>query len=546
MVRRRVTRRRTTRRRTYRPRRVYGRGAYTTRRRKAPARKRRRVATRRRSTAGKVLSGTKSVADYVGVPTLFGSFAKGFGSHIASTAGSLLGTALMAGDLLGYVPGPVGLVAKLGTSIARAVTGHGDYRVKSNSLMAAMTSNGPPRIVNSGSNGGFRISHREYLFDLGTGTGTPTVFTCQTLSLNPGQADTFPWLSTIAQNFEQYRIHGMLVEFKTLSVDAINSTNIQLGAVIIATDYNALHGPFSSKQVMENYEFCSSTKPSCSMIHPIECAAHQTPVENLYIRTGTVPQGSDARLYDLGTINIATQGLPAVATAIGEIWVSYDIEFFKPNVPQATNPDSSFPAVAHWSITGPGTPWNFSTGGPLGIQTGGNYPHINEQIPSEFAGPTMTGGTFNNGNVLSSTYQAGQIGLLYNFATGNYSQIYFMYGEQPHLYKLDIYLGATAAVANGAITLSTSPGNSLGFVSVFGCPYSQFPSNNATTPGPGTVNSIAAPAVSDTGTTHFQSYSTWVSVPGLGSPNVIAGSIVVADTWNATAASVDIVVSRVY
>lgn len=48
-------------------------------------------------------------------------------------------------------------------------------------------------------------------------------------SVNPGQQVSYPWLSTIAANFESYRIIGQLYEFKTMSADALNSTNTALG-----------------------------------------------------------------------------------------------------------------------------------------------------------------------------------------------------------------------------------------------------------------------------------------------------------------------------
>jgi hypothetical protein len=84
---------------------------------------------------------------------------------------------------------------------------------------------------------------------------------------------------------------------------------------------------------MENYEFANSTKPSCSMLHPIECKRSQTPVDLLYVRTGPVSNG-DLRLYDLGNFNFAVQGCQnaAAGQVLGELWISFELTFSKPKL----------------------------------------------------------------------------------------------------------------------------------------------------------------------------------------------------------------------
>jgi len=104
----------------------------------------------------------------------------------------------------------------------------------------------------------------------------------------------------------------------------------------MATDYNVLATPFTDKSAMENNEYSTSCKPSCGMIHPIECARGQTPVTRLYTRNSAPPPNSDQRLYDIGRFQIATQGMQSNGVGvIGELWASYEIKFLKPQV--ATN-----------------------------------------------------------------------------------------------------------------------------------------------------------------------------------------------------------------
>lgn len=157
------------------------------------------------------------------------------------------------------------------------------------------------------------------------------------MPINPGLPQTFPWLSQVADAYEEYRIKGMVFQFKSTAGEYVTNgggaSNGGLGTVIMATNYNsAVHPAFLDKKSMENYEFAQSAPPTKNMIHAIEAKGAGTPVKTLYLRTGDPATGTDPRLYDLGSFCIATQGMVTdvgVAT-IGELWVAYEVEFFKP------------------------------------------------------------------------------------------------------------------------------------------------------------------------------------------------------------------------
>lgn len=170
------------------------------------------------------------------------------------------------------------------------------------------------------------VCHREYLTDW---TGV-TNFAVDQYKLNPGDGKTFPWLSTVAQNYSQYKFHGLIFEFRPLITDFV--TNGSPGVVIMATNYNADDGPYLSKHEMENTEFAVSVKPTMNLVHGVECAASETMSQLKNIRTGALASGIDPNLYDLGTFNFGNQGSPN--QLIGEIWVSYCVEFFKPVIPE--------------------------------------------------------------------------------------------------------------------------------------------------------------------------------------------------------------------
>jgi len=284
------------------------------------------------------------------------------------------------GEMIGGKPGRAlgSLVSRGASALYRKITGHGDYKVTSNTLM---NGNDPPSFGKSGR--GMIVRHREYLTDI---TGS-TTFSLYTFPLNPGLPTTFPWLSRVAQNYEEYVIRGMIFEFKSTSANALNSTNTALGTVVMATRYNCLLPSFASKIEMENYEFCTATKPSESAIHPIECAVGESPLSVLYTRGSEISPstGSDLRMYDMGNFQIATVGMQASAV-IGELWVSYDIELLKPRI------------QAQYTAGYEGDHWKMDQTGYALNNPFGNAPLL-RALSANF-GSTVIGGTGNNRIIL--------------------------------------------------------------------------------------------------------------------------------------------------
>jgi len=278
--------------------------------------------------------------------------------------------------------GPVGSsLATSGANWLSDVLGMGDYKIESNSLVGAQ---GVPKFQTSKHS--TRITHREYLGDIQGSIG----FALQSFAVNPGQETTFPWLSNLAYAYQQYKLHGMLFEYVSTCGDAIASNNNSLGTVIMATQYNAGLPNFLNKAEMDQYEYTCSSKPSSSLIHPVECDPALNPLQHLYVRSGTVPVGSDIRLFDLGTFQIATSGMQAAVT-IGELWVTYDVEFFKPRIqPGGAYPGQFFRSygTAYGAPSFPSTVVN--TGGTLAV-TQTTTTITNDTITFS---PTITAGRF--------------------------------------------------------------------------------------------------------------------------------------------------------
>lgn len=193
----------------------------------------------------------------------------------------------------------------------------------------------PAPIINSTAESGVTIRHREFVGDVvaggsadGYGVGG---FKPYTFNINPGNDALFPWLSTLAVNFQEYRLDGLLMQFRSTSGDAVANTNTSLGTICMSTQYNAAMAPFINKVEMENSQFGQSCKPSESMTHFIETSKHQSAVsDTLFVRNQAIPNTTDPRLYDKGIFQIASVGCPGDGSFLGELWVSYQVTLFKP------------------------------------------------------------------------------------------------------------------------------------------------------------------------------------------------------------------------
>lgn len=252
-----------------------------------------------------------------------------------------------AGTMLG---GPAGgfIGEKLGglSHYIGKIFGSGDYTssppVEKNSILS-------PQIPSFASGGAtIRVKHREYLGDVYS-SSTANTFDINSFRINPGLQASFPWLSQVCgSTFQQYRLNGMVFEYRSMSGDALTSTNTALGTVVMCTDYDSADQPFTSKQQMENTEFGVSCKPSSNMIHAIECAPQLTSVSEKYIRAFDQPPNTDIRLYDMGRFYIATNGFQGSSVNCGELWVSYDVTLIK----AIEQPPAYLNGMLHYNLAG--------------------------------------------------------------------------------------------------------------------------------------------------------------------------------------------------
>lgn len=173
------------------------------------------------------------------------------------------------------------------------------------------------------------ITNREFVRDV----QGATAFTKTDFAVNPGLNITFPWLSGLAASYDEYVPKAIVFEFKSTCSDSVvaASTSLSMGSVMMAANYNPTREVFFDKRTMENTEGCVSGKPSASKVLVVDVKKASTVAGNRrYVRTGPVLETEDLRLYDPVTLSVAVANIPGDVGVIGELWVSYVYEFFKP------------------------------------------------------------------------------------------------------------------------------------------------------------------------------------------------------------------------
>lgn len=242
-------------------------------------------------------------------------------------------------------PGSGGIVGAAAGDILGNLFGWGDYQqtapvgfpVNSNSVMGFQTPMAAQIPMMHTEDGICRIRKREYIGDISMYSTWQT----STYYLNPASVRTFPWLSQIARNYEQFKFLGLAFGFRSLTANALASVgNPSMGSVTLLTQYDLYDAVVTSKTQANNMMFATSCKPAENMLHPVECDPEQTPSQPLYTGVNELPAGlpqpfgetRDYRLTYMGATTVGVQGGPEEAKGYtaGELWVTYDVMLYKP------------------------------------------------------------------------------------------------------------------------------------------------------------------------------------------------------------------------
>ncbi len=175
-----------------------------------------------------------------------------------------------------------------------------------------------PRIIASTTgDGAVRIQHTEYLGDI---ANTTTTFESTSYALNPGLVKSFPWLASVARNFNEYEFVNLRFYYETEAATTIG------GCLMMATNPDAVDSAPTTKQDMSNLVGYVRTAPWKEVGEVLQppgvCGVRR------FIRQGSV-SNTDLKTYDAGNFIVATQGISS-PTTIGELYVQYDVVFRAP------------------------------------------------------------------------------------------------------------------------------------------------------------------------------------------------------------------------
>jgi len=172
-----------------------------------------------------------------------------------------------------------------------------------------------------------RVRRREFLGDISS-SSVAGAFVNYTYPINAGMRQTFPFLSQMAANYEEYCFNGLVFEFISSSSPYLSSS--ALGSVVAAMEYNANAPSFTTKYVMENSALAISNRIDKNLMYGVECAKSDNAQNCYYIRSGasTLP----ATTTDLGNFQIALAPGSSFPTSaiVGELWVTYDVWLKRP------------------------------------------------------------------------------------------------------------------------------------------------------------------------------------------------------------------------
>jgi len=178
------------------------------------------------------------------------------------------------------------------------------------------------------------VTHTEFIKDV-YGNEAGVNFANTAIELNPGLTASFPFLSQIACNFEEYEFIQLLYCYKPKLSQNISSSDGQVGTILMTTDYNADDAIKQSKQQMMQTYGTSNGRVVDRILHGVECDPSKIKGDgHKYIRVRGLESGKEKSDYDAGVTQIAVVSTPTELQneVLGELYVSYRVVLRKPRV----------------------------------------------------------------------------------------------------------------------------------------------------------------------------------------------------------------------
>nr|WRQ65227.1 structural protein [Tolivirales sp.] len=168
--------------------------------------------------------------------------------------------------------------------------------------------------------GSTHVEHREFIADI----TSSVAFQAFSLTVNPGDETTFPWLYAIARRYESYLFDNLQFEFETTSPTS------ERGTIIITLDYDAADAAPTSKTQALAYSNAVRSAPW-------QDCAHKSSLSDLrkrktyYVQSGS-SDPNDAVDYDVARCFVCKQGQLLGGVAIGELYVRYGLTLMTPQL----------------------------------------------------------------------------------------------------------------------------------------------------------------------------------------------------------------------
>lgn len=180
--------------------------------------------------------------------------------------------------------------------------------------------------------GALMVTHRETIQSI-YGNPSTTDFVNVTFSLNPGLTRTFPFLSQIAANFEEYEFVQLMFSYIPQTNFTLNSEDGQTGSVYMYTDYNAFDRPKRSPQEMIQSYGTTKGRALQRIEHGIECDPKKLSGDgHNFVRVRGLAENEPITKYDHGLFQLAVDSTPSTVAnqIIGTLQVTYKILLRKP------------------------------------------------------------------------------------------------------------------------------------------------------------------------------------------------------------------------
>lgn len=175
------------------------------------------------------------------------------------------------------------------------------------------------------------ISEEEYVCEINSNNSSTAFFlpAAQQFGVNPGQVSLFPWLSTIAANYQKYQFLDLEFIYQP-EVTPYAPSGANTGKVILCAEYNSALGPPNNKEDMEDINPNANDLPYKNIYLKMDPSEMHKNSDAKFIRSAGLPGGSDIKTYDCANLFIAAQGQNVATTALGELHVRYTVKLFDP------------------------------------------------------------------------------------------------------------------------------------------------------------------------------------------------------------------------